>query len=114
MFEDKNNLIIITLLILLVLFYNMISENFENDKPTIVCNSANCQVPDEVTNTLGDFKKYCNNITYNNDGKSLTANCITRDSTTDNPTYNVHRFSFMEPCRVLNFNKNRQELICHS
>ena len=110
-FEDKNTLIIVVLSILLLLFINMTKEGFEQTNPDKVKlkNCKNCDVPDEVLNTLGNFKSLCQDITYDNDGKILNANCQDNSGGHSEQTY-----SFIRPCRVLNFNKNRQELICVS
>lgn len=110
-FEDNNTLIIVVLIVLLVLFLNMNNEKFEQTNPDNVTlkNCENCEVPDEILNTLGNFKSFCRDSSYDNDGKILSTKCQN-----NNDGYSEKTYSFMNPCRVLNFNKNRQELICIS
>jgi hypothetical protein len=110
-FEDNNTLIIVVLVVLLVLFINMNKEGFEasNSDKVKLKNCNNCEVPNEVLNTIGNFKSFCKDSTYDNDGKLLSTKC--QDN---NGGYSEQSYSFMNPCRVLNFNKNRQELTCVS
>ncbi len=101
MFQDRNNLIIITLVVLLVLFINMNNHTDES-----FSNTAKIPVDLEKSN----FINFCQDIDYDENSKVMTANCLTRDGSGHTP----QTYSFMEPCKILNFNKNRQEFQCLS
>ncbi len=101
MFQDKNNLIIISLIILLVCFILKNKETFQNSSQDL---------PIELVNTIGNFKNFCKDIKYDKNTQLLTADCLSRDGT----THLTSKYSFLNPCRVLNYNKRRQELFCHS
>lgn len=95
MFQDKNNVIIIGLVLLLIGFVYMRKENFENTH-------------DELINISGNFKEICTDIVYAD--KKVSAQCPSRD----NSKVLDKSFYFINPCRVLNYNQNREELVCHS
>ena len=112
-FENNNTLILILLgIFIFYLMFKCSSESFES-VDIIECSTCEKQeeTPDEVINTRGNFKKYCKNVKYEKSGKILTASC----QSADNPeSFILQTYSFMEPCRVLNYKKNNEKFNCLS